>query len=382
MISTMPANVQPGSEVRVTLTLSGSANVAGVFIATDQGSLSTVPGQGLASTNGGLTHSSPRSISGGEVAFVFDWQVPDEPGAARFTSSSVFANGNGNSGGDGGASHLLDVVFGCDAQEFFRDFDGDGFGRASESRVFCEGEVPPGYAVTGDDCDDNRDTTYPGAVELCNLRDDDCNEAIDDDAIPVEQYPDGDGDGFYSPIERESGKTFVGCVPSEGWAADPGDCAPDDETRNPEAEEVCNLYDDNCDGRVDEKVRPTCGTGWCRREAPTCDAALCVPGEPVEETCNLLDDDCDGLIDEDAPCEAGTACIAGECREEDAFEPSGTGTSTGAGDGESSASNGPTADTDSPSAASGDGGCTIGGSPAPFAWLLISIVAATRRRRG
>ncbi len=383
---TMPANLQPGDTVTVDVEIQGSGNVAGVFIGVDGGSISAISGQGMASVGSGLTHTSPRSMTGGggggEATFTFEWDIPGAPGATRFGVSSVVANGNGSSGGDEGDEHYLDVVYGCEPQEFFRDFDGDGHGRATQPRVFCAGAPPEGYAVAGDDCDDNRDTTYPGAVEFCNLRDDDCNDQIDDDAIPVEQYPDADGDGFYSPAERETGETFVGCVPTEGWAADPGDCAPEDETRNPGAEESCNLFDDNCDGRVDERVRPTCGVGWCRRESSTCDVAACTPGDPVDEVCNLLDDDCDGAVDENAPCDDGLSCIAGECRVPDEA-PTGGSTGTGAlGTGDEGGPGGTSAggtDTDvGPSASGGGGGCSVGGS---LGWLSLGLLPLLRLRR-
>lgn len=384
-LSTMPGNVQPGSTVSVSVSVQGSGTVAGVFVGVEGGSISPIPGQGMASVGDGLTHTSPRNISGGQATFTFEWDVPNGAGATRFGVTSVVANGNGSSSGDGGAEHYLDVVYGCEAQEFFRDFDGDGHGRATLPRLFCAGDAPEGYAPFGDDCDDNRDTTYPGATEFCNLRDDDCDGEIDNDAIPLEQYPDADGDGFYSPAERESGETFVGCVPTDGWAAEPGDCAENDETRNPGVEEICNLLDDNCDGRVDERVRPTCGEGWCRRESSTCDVAACIPGEPIEETCNLLDDDCDGLVDEEAPCDPGLACIAGECREPDEIPDGGSGESSASGgddgaESDSAGSSSGLADTDTGASARGEGGgCRVGDAPS---WLLLCLfgVFAVRRR--
>jgi len=382
-VSTMPGNVSPGDTVTVLLSIEGPGNVAGVFVGVDGGSISPISGQGMASVGDGLTHTSPRSMAGGEATFRFEWDVPGSPGATRFGVTSVVANGNGSSGGDQGDEHYLDVVYGCDAQEFYRDFDGDGHGRASMPRLFCAGPAPEGYADVGDDCDDNRDTTYPGAIEYCNLRDDDCDDEIDDDAIPVEQYPDADGDGFYSPAERESGETFVGCVPTDGWAADPGDCAANDETRHPDAEETCNLLDDNCDGRVDERVRPTCGEGWCRRESSTCDVAACVPGQPIEEVCNLLDDDCDGAVDEEAPCDPGLACIAGQCREPDEV-PGGSGESGAAGSddgGPVGSSTTATAETDAaPGATGSGGGCSVGGHSA-WALLGLTVLGLRRRRR-
>lgn len=382
-LSTMPGNVQPGDTVSVAVSVQGSGNVAGVFVGVEGGSISPIPGQGMASVGTGLTHTSPRNINGGQATFTFEWDVPNAAGATRFGVTSVVANGNGSSSGDGGAEHYLDVVYGCEAQEFFRDFDGDGHGRASLPRLFCAGTAPEGYAPFGDDCDDNRDTTYPGATEFCNLRDDDCDGEVDDDAIPLEQYPDADGDGYYSPAERESGETFVGCVPTDGWAADPGDCAENDETRNPGVEEVCNLLDDNCDGRVDERVRPTCGEGWCRRESSTCDVSACIPGEPIDETCNLLDDDCDGLVDEDAPCDPGLACIAGECRVPDDPTGGGSGESGIAGTddgGPVSSSSGSNPDTDTAASTSGgDGGCRVGDAPSVFMLFGLGVFAFRRR---
>lgn len=378
-LSTMPGTVMPGDTVTVNLSIAGSGNVAGVFVGVEGGSISPISGQGMASVGNGLTHTSPRAISGGEAVFRFEWEVPGSPGATRFGVTSVVANGNGSSGGDQGDEHYLDVVYGCEPQEFYRDFDGDGHGRETLPRLFCAGDAPEGYAPFGDDCDDNRDTTFPGATEYCNLRDDDCDGEVDDDAIPVEQFPDADGDGFYSPAERESGESFVGCVPTEGWAADPGDCAPNDELRNPGAEEVCNLLDDNCDGRVDERVRPICGVGWCRRESSTCSLDACIPGDPTEEVCNLLDDDCDGAVDEQVTCEGALSCIAGECREPD--EPVGGSSSGGGssdGGGPSGTSSGASPDTDTPAASGGTGGCRVGTGGL---FSLLPLLVLWRRRR-
>lgn len=70
------------------------------------------------------------------------------------------------------------------------------------------------------------------------------------------------------------------------------------DTTYPGQQELCNDIDDNCDGRVDEDVRPTCGVGWCRAYAAACSTpSVCYPGAPREEECNLFDDDCDGIDD-------------------------------------------------------------------------------------
>ncbi|MBA2319988.1 MAG: hypothetical protein H0V89_02430, partial [Deltaproteobacteria bacterium] len=93
----------------------------------------------------------------------------------------------------------------------------------------CDGVIPPderdddgdGVAICEDDCDDANDDVYPGADEICDGLDDDC----DGDVPPDESDPDGDG--------------FSACN---------GDCEPDDATTGPGATEVCNGLDDDCDG--------------------------------------------------------------------------------------------------------------------------------------
>jgi hypothetical protein len=382
-VTATPASIDPGEQVRVRVTVSSpSGEVVGIFIDADAGSFMTLAGEGLSEVNAGLTHNEPKPLSGGDAVFEFDWTAPGAPGAVRFAISSVVANGNGGSGGDGAADGEFDFVFGCAPQEFFRDVDGDGYGRNDLTLVHCAGAAPPGYAADGDDCDDNRDTVYPGAVEYCNTRDDDCDGEIDEDALPLTQYPDADGDLYYGSEEFRTGKTFVGCAPTEGWAPDPGDCQPNDPAINPGAEEICNGWDDNCDARIDEFVRPRCGEGWCRREAQTCEPDTCTPGEPREEECNLLDDDCDGLLDEDS-CEEGFQCRVGVCEPEETVEE---GSSSGGGPsstGDAATSAAVDTDTDAAPATgeAGSCGCSSGTPALGLPWLVLPAFRPRRKRR-
>jgi len=108
------------------------------------------------------------------------------------------------------------------------DDDGDGF-------------------TTADDCDDDDDDVFPGAEEVCNEVDDDCDGLIDDDDDDLVEYVwywDDDSDEF-------GGEAFMACELPIGATHIGGDCDDDDDAVHPDASEVCNGWDDDCDGDVD-----------------------------------------------------------------------------------------------------------------------------------
>ena len=197
---------------------------------------------------------------------------------------------------------------------WYADLDGDGHGRSDLSQEACT--QPTGYAPLADDCDDDIAGTFPGAIEVCNGEDDDCDGTADDGAADaIAWYTDADGDGVgVAPA------TYA-CDAPGATSARAGDCDDLRATSFPGAPETCNGTDDDCDGAADE-ADATDATTWyldydgdgyggtrfsvtaCAppagyvANADDCDDATTSRSPVASETCNGTDDDCDGATDE------------------------------------------------------------------------------------
>lgn len=297
----------PGETVTLTVTSRGPGTQAGLLLTATRGTF--FAGNGTRLLDGDVVQVTPRPLQGGVSSFVVQWRAPGTPGGVRFTTWTVLGNGDQRNTGDTVGEASLDLTFGCEGQTFFRDFDDDGVGSASNGTTL-DCSRPPGFAATDGDCDDFNGTVLPGANERCNARDDDCDGLADEGLASASTWPDLDGDGFGDP----RGARLTGCTAS-ARAPNDQDCDDSSAAIRPGGAEVCNQRDDDCDGRVDENVRARCGTGWCAAQGATCDPTSCQPGRPLVERCNFLDDDCDGLMDEGALCPTGQACIRGACVE-------------------------------------------------------------------
>ena len=167
----------------------------------------------------------------------------------------------------------------CTCEE--TDLDGDGYGTTnvcpdidcddSDAAVHpgaveicngvdddCDGDTDEGY--DGDvygvptcmgDCDDNNAAIFPGNPEVCDGFDNDCSGGADEGYnLPgcVTYYLDADGDGF-----GLSGDYICSCDVDGNYDTElHSDCDDTDPDVNPDASEVCDSVDNDCDGNIDE----------------------------------------------------------------------------------------------------------------------------------
>ena len=259
---------------------------------------------------------------------------------------------------------------------YYLDADGDGFGADGTRREYCEPLA--GYVEVPGDCDDSDPQVYPDNEEICDGKDNDCDGIVDNnsDAVAPElicsevrltgltidwqEIPTASSyevfvDGSFllittasililtdlSPATAYDIRVVASydndCMPmastivcttlaepidadADGYLSDV-DCDDNNPDINPDATEICDGVDNNCDGDIDEGLLITFyvdndmdgfgedGTGITDCNAPlgtAIQAGDCDDTNPNinpamnEEPYNGTDDDCDPLtLDDD-----------------------------------------------------------------------------------
>ncbi|MEZ4464274.1 MAG: MopE-related protein [bacterium] len=174
-----------------------------------------------------------------------------------------------------------------------QDGDRDGYGEGPDCR--------------GIDCDDADNTVHPGAPELCDGVDNDCNGAVDDNLI-------GPDCALTRGVCAGSRRRCVDGI----WAVCAGVSSYGEAFESDEAS--CDAQDNDCDGFVDEECPCNPGSSQpCGQAEGECRQGIqqCVEGSwgacegevgPADEACNGRDDDCDGQLDE------GLDALRPDCR--------------------------------------------------------------------
>ncbi len=157
-----------------------------------------------------------------------------------------------------------------------------------------DGVTPP------TDCDDTDATAFPGAPELCDAADNDCDGTVDE----------GNPGGGATCQTGQLGVCAAGVGQCVAGALVCGGPSP--------APETCDGLDNDCDGATDEGnpgAGATCQTGQpgaCAAGVAQCvaGALACVGPSPAPESCDGLDNDCDGIPDDGNP-QGGGSCSSG-----------------------------------------------------------------------
>ncbi|MCB9682070.1 MAG: putative metal-binding motif-containing protein [Alphaproteobacteria bacterium] len=143
----------------------------------------------------------------------------------------------------------------CDGHDdCYEDLDGDGYGSlivVADDDIDCNNDS----SATSSrplDCDDNPATGFelnPGAVEVCDGFDNNCDGVIDEvlGQGAQEFFVDADGDGY-----GDVSKKIRACGNPIGYSLVAGDCDDDEPRAFPGNDEVCDGIDNNCEAGIDE----------------------------------------------------------------------------------------------------------------------------------
>lgn len=201
----------------------------------------------------------------------------------------------------------------------YQDLDKDGYG-SSVSSATCT--LPTGYVTKSGDCNDNDQAINPGAAEVCDSKDNDC-DTLADDADPSLKNPntwyrDADGDTYG---DKNNSKSY--CLQPSGYVANSTDCNDTDNKINPAASEVCDSKDNDCDSLIDDADSNVAGrntwykdgdadgygdknvtalacaqpAGYVSNSADCNDANKAI-SPAATEICDGLDNNCNGTKDE------------------------------------------------------------------------------------
>ncbi|MBO83945.1 MAG: hypothetical protein CL927_01185 [Deltaproteobacteria bacterium] len=166
------------------------------------------------------------------------------------------------------------------------------------------------------DCDDNDSDVFPGATEICDGIDNNCDGRVDEDWAEDAQdwYIDEDGDGYGSLASQTRA-----CVAPTDNGGNPfvsvsGDCDDGDATIAPTATEYCDGIDNNCDGEIDEPTAEDAPVWWLDADGDA------IPQDTTSASCAFLAEDYTGtwMAEAGDGSDGWTQDDAFDCNDDDA----------------------------------------------------------------
>ena len=231
-----------------------------------------------------------------------------EPFDARFGLPEPERCGDGI---DNDCDLLFDEPGAQGCTDYFPDGDGDGFGFRGHGLCLCVPYEPYVHANDGD-CDAERSDVNPGAAEVCDGIDNDCDGDVDETGAIgcTDFYTDVDDDGF------GTGTAECRCAPGDDFTARRGgDCDDADSDHNPATLELCDTVDNDCDGAIDEGFDGECLVLDADEDLVPDTVDNCIDfssanqrdndGDGIGDVCDR--DDCDGGLDAQWICASDSA---------------------------------------------------------------------------
>ena len=183
---------------------------------------------------------------------------------------------------------------------WYTDNDSDGYGDEDSEVFACS--APDGTLSEGGDCDDDKIAVHPGATEICDAIDNDCDGTIDQDANDATiWYQDLDQDTY-----GDAENTSEACEQPDGSVEDSTDCDDQDASIYPGATETYyDGIDGNCDSS-DEFDSDGDGDDSANYGGTDCDDQNPAVFGNAPEICDGVDNDCDSTTTEEGIVSVGS----------------------------------------------------------------------------